>query len=155
RPLSVNLSAHDLRDPRLLDRIHGLFATWGTPPSGIQFELTESALMEDPDGALDILRRLKQFGVDLFIDDFGTGYSSLSYLQRLPVDAIKIDQSFVGEMVANDASAILVRSMIELGHNLKLGVVAEGVSSHGTWDRLATLGCDAAQGYLISPPIPV
>jgi diguanylate cyclase (GGDEF)-like protein len=154
RSLAVNLSAHDLHDPGLLDRIRGLFATWGTRPPRIQFELTESALMEDPAGALDMLVRLKQFGVELFVDDFGTGYSSLSYLHKLPVDSIKIDQSFVGSMLASDDSAILVRSMIELAHNLALGVVAEGVETQGVWQRLAALGCDDAQGYFISPPIP-
>lgn len=154
-PLSVNLSAHDLRDPRLLDRIKGLFATWGTRPELIQFELTESALMEDPAGALETLARLKELEVKLFIDDFGTGYSSLSYLQKLPVDSIKIDRSFVTNMVADEDSAIIVRSTIDLGHNLSLEVVAEGVESQAVWEGLADLGCDTAQGYFISQPIPV
>ena len=154
QPLSINLSAHDLRDPKLIDRIQGLFATWGTRPELIQFELTESALMEDPAGSLETLIRLKQLNVKLLIDDYGTGYSSLSYLQQLPVDTIKIDQSFVMPMVANDDSAVIVRSTIELAHNLDLEVVAEGVESQAVWERLAALGCDVAQGYLISKPIP-
>jgi len=154
RPLAVNLSAHDLRDPSLFDHIKGLFATWGLASSAIQFELTESALMEDPGGAQQTLARLKQLGVELFIDDFGTGYSSLSYLRHLPVDAIKIDQSFVASMIASDDSAIIVRSTIELGHNLDLGVVAEGVENVRIWDRLAQLGCDVAQGYYVSPALP-
>jgi diguanylate cyclase (GGDEF)-like protein len=154
RPLSVNLSAQDLRDPTLLDRIKGLFATWGTPPDRIQFELTESALMDDPAGALEALKRLKQLGVELFIDDFGTGYSSLSYLQKLPVDSIKIDQSFVANMLASSDSAIIVRSTIDLGHNLDLEVVAEGVENQAVWERLAALGCDTAQGYFVGKPIP-
>lgn len=153
-PLSINLSAHDLRDPKLIDRIHGLFSTWGVPSELIQFELTESALMEDPASALETLRRLKQLGVELYIDDFGTGYSSLSYLQKLPVDWIKIDQSFVMPMAASTDSEVIVRSTIELGHNLGLGVVAEGVESQAVWDRLATLGCDVGQGYFISKPMP-
>ncbi|MCK0508038.1 putative bifunctional diguanylate cyclase/phosphodiesterase [Aromatoleum anaerobium] len=153
RPLSINLSAQDLHDPSLLDRIRGLFATWGNRPELIQFELTESALMDDPAGALETLSRLKQMDVELFIDDYGTGYSSLSYLQKLPVDAIKIDQSFVMSMVASDDSAIIVRSTIELGHNLDLRVVAEGVENEAIWERLATLGCDTAQGYFIGMPI--
>lgn len=152
--LSVNLSAHDLRDPKLADRIQGLFSTWGIPPELIQFELTESALMEDPAGALEALTDLKHFGTKLFIDDFGTGYSSLSYLQKLPVDSIKIDQSFVIPMMVSDDSGVIVRSTIELGHNLDLEVVAEGVESQAVWDRLATLGCDVAQGYLVSAPMP-
>lgn len=154
RPLSVNLSAHDLRDPRLFERIKGLFATWGIRPELIQFELTESALMDDPAGAMETLTRLKGLGVELFIDDFGSGYSSLSYLQKLPVDSIKIDQSFVSNMLASADSAVIVRSTIDLGHNLELEVVAEGVDSSGVWERLSALGCDTAQGYYISMPIP-
>lgn len=154
-PLSVNLSAQDLRDPRLVDRISGLFSTWAIPPSLIQFELTESAMMEDPGGALDSMQRLKALGVDLFVDDFGTGYSSLSYLQRLPVSALKIDQSFVAGMLANAGSAAIVRSTIELGHNLGLAVVAEGVESEPLWNGLRELGCDTAQGYYVGRPVPV
>jgi diguanylate cyclase (GGDEF)-like protein len=153
-PLAVNLSAHDLRDPSLLERVKGLFATWGARPDWIQFELTESALMVDPAGALETLGRLKQLGVELYIDDFGTGYSSLSYLQKLPVDAIKIDQSFVGSMIDSEDSSIIVRSTIELGHNLDLRVVAEGVETERIWDGLARLGCDTAQGYFVSRPMP-
>lgn len=153
-PISINLSAQDLRDPTLIDRIKGLFSTWGTSPDRIQFELTESALMDDPAAAPEVLKRLKQLGVTLFIDDFGTGYSSLSYLQKLPVDSIKIDQSFVGSMLASDDSGIIVRSTIDLGHNLKLEVVAEGVESEAVWDRLAALGCDTAQGYFVGRPLP-
>jgi diguanylate cyclase (GGDEF)-like protein len=153
-PLSVNLSARDLRDPRLLDRIGGALATWGARPGWIEFELTESALMEDPAGALDTLKRLKRLGVSLTIDDYGTGYSSLSYLRRLPVDAIKIDRSFVTDMLGNEDSAVIVRSTIELAHNLHLEVVAEGVEDRRTFDELAALGCDMAQGFCISRPIP-
>jgi len=154
QPLSVNLSACDLREPKLLERITGSLATWGAQPDWIGFELTESALMEDPVGALETLRRLKRLDVKLTIDDFGTGYSSLSYLQRLPVDTIKIDQSFVVDMATNKDSATIVRSTIELAHNLDLTVVAEGVEDQGTFDRLVALGCDMAQGYCISKPIP-
>ena len=154
QPLAVNLSARDLRDPKLLDRIGGSFATWGAQAGWIEFELTESALMLDPVGALDTLTRLKRLDVKLTIDDYGTGYSSLSYLQRLPVDTIKIDQSFVVDMMSNEDSATIVRSTIELAHNLGLTVVAEGVEDQATFDRLATLGCDMAQGYCISRPIP-
>ncbi len=154
RALSVNLSVHDLYDPLLIDRIQGLFSTWGIRPELIQFELTESALMEEPAVALETLTKLKKLGTRLFIDDYGTGYSSLSYLQKLPVDSVKIDQSFVMPMVANSDSAVIVRSTIELGHNLDLEVVAEGVDNQAVWDRLATLGCDVAQGYLVSMPMP-
>lgn len=154
-PLSVNLSAQDLRDPQLLDRISGLFATWAVPPAAIHFELTESALMEDPLGAMGTLASLKGLGVKLFVDDFGTGYSSLSYLQKLPVDGLKIDQSFVDSMLSDSDSAIIVRSTIELGHNLGLEVIAEGVASEALWDSLKGLGCDVAQGHYVSAAIPV
>jgi EAL domain-containing protein (putative c-di-GMP-specific phosphodiesterase class I) len=155
QPLSVNLSVRDLRDPRLLDRIGGALATWGAQPGWIDFELTESALMEDPAGALETLNRLKRLNVSLTIDDYGTGYSSLSYLRQLPVDSIKIDRSFVTDMTRNKDAATIVRSTIELAHNLDLSVIAEGVEDQPTFDRLAALGCDMAQGYCISRPIPV
>ncbi|HYC43358.1 MAG TPA: GGDEF domain-containing protein [Noviherbaspirillum sp.] len=154
RSLAVNLSVHDLYSPGLVERVAGLFSTWGISSELIQFELTEGALMTDPESALDTLERLKNLGVTLFIDDFGTGYSGLSYLQRLPVDGIKIDQSFVRPMVTSADSEVIVRSTIELGHNLGLKVVAEGVESAAIWERLDALGCDTAQGYLISKPIP-
>ncbi|MGV3656279.1 MAG: putative bifunctional diguanylate cyclase/phosphodiesterase [Noviherbaspirillum sp.] len=154
RALAVNLSAHDLRDQRLADGIRGLFSTWGIRPELIHFELTESALMDDPENALETLTQLKRLDVKLFVDDFGTGYSSLSYLQKLPVDCVKIDQSFVTPMLSSPDSAVIVHSTIELGHNLGLEVVAEGVVSQAVWDRLASLGCDVAQGYLVSMPMP-
>jgi diguanylate cyclase (GGDEF)-like protein len=154
RPMAVNLSAHDLYNPNLIDHVRGLFSTWGLPPELIQFELTESALMAEPAVALETVARLKDIGVQLFVDDFGTGYSGLSYLQRLPVDAIKIDQSFVMPMVNNADSAVIVSSTIELGHNLGLKVVAEGVENAAVLARLAALGCDVAQGYLIAKPMP-
>ncbi|MCY1395457.1 diguanylate cyclase (GGDEF) domain protein [compost metagenome] len=154
RPISVNLSAHDLRDPRLLERIRGSFATWGAKPHWIEFELTESALMEDPVASLQTLSALKDLDAHLTIDDFGTGYSSLAYLQRLPVDSLKIDQSFVSDMTSNAGSAKIVRSIIELAHNLDLTVVAEGVEDQLTFNQLGQYGCDIAQGYKISQPIP-
>lgn len=152
--LAVNLSALDLYDPKLVDRIRDRFINWGIAPGLIQFELTESSLMTDPAGALETLYQLKKLDVELFVDDFGTGYSSLSYLQRLPVDGIKIDQSFVIPMETNKGSETIVSSTIELGHKLGLTVVAEGVESRPVWDRLVASGCDMAQGYLISRPMP-
>jgi len=123
-------------------------------PRWLEIEITESAAMVDPAGALAILTRLHALGIRLAIDDFGTGYSSLSYLKRLPVDEIKIDKSFVREMPRNGDDAAIARSIIDLGHNLGLGVVAEGVEDDATWGQLATLGCDVAQGYHISRPVP-
>ena len=153
-PLAINLSARDLLDARLVERIRGHFLTWGVEPANVQFELTESALLEDPDRSLETLNQLKDMGVQLAVDDFGTGYSSLSYLQRLPADSIKIDQSFVSRMMAHEGSDAIVRSTIDLGHDLGLGVTAEGVEDLETWRRLTTLKCDLAQGYFVSPPLP-
>ncbi|CAL94152.1 putative bifunctional diguanylate cyclase/phosphodiesterase [Azoarcus olearius] len=153
-PLAVNLSARDLRDPRLLERVRNLLATWGGEPGSAQFELTESALMHDPQGSLDCLSRLRELGVELFIDDFGTGYSSLAYLQKLPVDAIKIDKSFVHDMLSNPDSAVIVRSTIDLAHDLELEVVAEGVEDRAGWEHLAARGCDVCQGYVVGQPVP-
>lgn len=154
-PLAVNLSPHDLRDPQLVDRVHDALATWGAEPDWIAFEITEGALMDDRGGTRNKLMELKNLGVELLIDDFGTGYSSLAYLQKLPIDAIKIDQSFVLGMTTSEDSAVIVRSTIEMAHNLGLRVVAEGVESRTIADRLAQQGCDAAQGYYISRPMPV
>jgi diguanylate cyclase (GGDEF)-like protein len=153
-PLAVNLSARDLRDPKLAERVKNLYATWGAEPNGVQFELTESALMQDPAGSMESLKRLKDLGSELFVDDFGTGYSSLAYLQKLPVDAIKIDQSFVHDMLSDADSAVIVRSTIDLAHDLDLAVVAEGVEDSARWAQLAAQGCDVAQGYVVSEPIP-
>jgi EAL domain-containing protein (putative c-di-GMP-specific phosphodiesterase class I) len=154
QPLAVNLSVRDLRDPKLLDRVRGLFSTWGTHPDWMQFEITESALMDDPDGVIETLRKLKGLGVKLAVDDFGTGYSSLAYLQRMPVDSVKIDQAFVRRMVNDEDSAKIVRSTIELTHSLEMQAIAEGVESEELWQRLAALGCDACQGYYVGRPLP-
>lgn len=153
-PLAVNLSARNLQDPRLFDRLDGLLTTWGAKPEWLQFELTESALMEDPAGALEILRQLNKLGFPLVVDDFGTGYSSLSYLQRLPIDAVKIDKSFVLAMPNDPDSGVIVRSTIEMVHNIGLEVVAEGTESQLIWNQLAGLGADVAQGSYISAPMP-
>lgn len=154
QPLSVNLSAHDLRDPALVGWIEGLMSTWGAEPDWIEFELTESALMQDPVRAVSTLGRLKQLGSRLFVDDFGIGHSSLSYLQKLPVDALKIDQSFVAPITEDRSSAAIVRLAVGLGHDLGLEVVAEGVENRAQWDRLAELGCDVIQGYYVGNPMP-
>lgn len=153
-PLAVNLSAYDLHDPGLLQCYEGLVATWGATPDWIQFELTESAVMRDPAGALATLGGLKQLGVSLAIDDFGIGHSSLSYLQRLPVDTIKIDQSFVTPILESPRSTAIIHSALTLGHDLGLEVVAEGVENRMVWDRLAELGCDVVQGYYVGRPMP-
>ena len=153
-PLSVNLSARDLHDPKLLGRIEGALATWGAEPDWIEFELTESALMLDPAAALEKLQQLKRLNLRIAIDDYGTGYSSLSYLQRLPVDALKIDQTFIKGMRRNSDSASIVHSTIDLAHSLRLLVIAEGVEDEETFSHLAAMSCDQAQGYCISRPLP-
>ena len=116
-------------------------------------EITESAIMHEPERSLDILRALDDMGVYLSIDDFGTGYSSLSYLKRLPVKQLKIDRSFVSDMISDRDDAMIVRSTIDLAHNLGLSTVAEGVESEQILERLKNMKCDVAQGYLISRPL--
>ena len=110
--------------------------------------------MHDPERARETLERLAAIGVGLSVDDFGTGYSSLAHLKRLPVDTIKIDKSFVLDMAEDEADEAIVRSTIELAHNLGLRVVAEGVESAAAWMRLAALGCDLAQGFHLARPLP-
>lgn len=153
-PIAVNLSAFNLRDSNLANRIDGLLQTWDIAPDGLELELTESALMEDPERALRMLKDLHEMGLRLFVDDFGTGYSSLSYLQKLPVDAIKIDKSFVIRMAVEPESLSIVRSTIDLAHNLGIKVVAEGVETREAWNTLRSLGCDVAQGFGITKPLP-
>ncbi len=152
-PVAVNLSARLLQDPAVVDTILGLLAARGVEPRWLEIEITESAVMADPARARALLARLHDRGIRLAIDDFGTGYSSLAYLKRLQVDAIKIDQSFVREMRAGSDDEAIARAIIDLGHNLGLGVVAEGVEDAATQARLATLGCDVAQGYHIGRPV--
>jgi EAL domain-containing protein (putative c-di-GMP-specific phosphodiesterase class I) len=151
--VAVNLSAWILQDVRFPDEVAELLGAFGVPPSRLELEITESVIMAEPMRALEILSRLSGMGIRLSIDDFGAGYSSLGYLQQLPVQTIKIDKSFVVGATKN-ADAVILRSTIDLAHNLGLSVVAEGVESREVWDCLAALGCDAAQGYHISPPVP-
>lgn len=153
-PIAVNLSARNLRDEKLLDKIRNLRATWGTAAGLLELEITESTVMDDAEFALNVLHRLREEGIPLYIDDFGTGYSSLTYLQKLPVEYIKIDQSFVQDMTLNKASLAIVRSTIDLVHDLGRLTVAEGVETREHWDQLAALGADIAQGYWIARPMP-
>jgi diguanylate cyclase (GGDEF)-like protein len=155
QPLAVNLSARDLHDPRLVDRVRGLMATWGIRAGWMQFELTESVLMVEPATVIDTLGKLRGLGVELMVDDYGTGYSSLRYLQQMPVSSIKIDQSFVRRMVDDPQSAAIVRSTVELCHALHMRAIAEGVEEVAVWDALSAIGCDAVQGYYVGRPLPV
>jgi diguanylate cyclase (GGDEF)-like protein len=152
--IAVNLSARSFLDERLAEEIPALLAAHDLPPACLELEITESMLMHDPERAAITLERLASIGVGLSVDDFGTGYSSLAHLKRLPVDTIKIDKSFVLDMADDDADEAIVRSTIELAHNLGLRVVAEGVESAAAWMRLVALGCDLAQGFHLARPLP-
>jgi diguanylate cyclase (GGDEF)-like protein/PAS domain S-box-containing protein len=151
--VAVNLSARNLHDPALPDLVDELLVKHAVRRDRLRIEITESTLMADPERAMEILTRLAGMGVRLAIDDFGTGYSSLAYLRRLPVDEIKIDKSFVLEMTSAENAAVIVRSTIDLGHNLGLSVVAEGVETQEAWTMLAASSCDQVQGFGLSAPI--
>ena len=153
-PLSVNLSTRDLIDKELPAKLRDIVERQGTLPQSLVLEITESATMDDPQSARRTLTQLHEMGFKLSIDDFGTGYSSLAYLKNLPVSELKIDRSFVMNMETDLSDAKIVRSTIDLAHNLGLKVVAEGLESPKAWKLLAGLKCDQAQGYLINRPIP-
>ena len=152
--VSVNLSTRDLLDQDLPVKFADILARHKLAPSSFCLEITESAIMDDPVRAQHTLERLHAMGVDLSIDDFGTGYSSLAYLKRLPVNELKIDKSFVLNMENDIGDTKIVRSTIDLGHNMGLRVVAEGIESEAVWRLLVKLGCDQGQGYFMSRPIP-
>jgi diguanylate cyclase (GGDEF)-like protein len=152
--VAVNLSVRSVLDVDFPDQVARVLRDIGVSPAKLIVEITESSVMADPPRTIGVLGRLSTLGVSIAIDDFGTGYSSLSRLKRLPVDEIKIDKSFVGGMLTDDNDAVIVRSTIDLAHNLGLRVVAEGVEDYETWMQLADLGCDMAQGYYVSRPVP-
>jgi diguanylate cyclase (GGDEF)-like protein len=152
--VAVNLSARGLRDRDLPAAVIDLLRRHGLDAGALRLEITESTIMADPARALPVLERLSEMGVALSVDDFGTGYSSLAYLKRLPVDELKIDRSFVSNLVTDRNDAVIVRSTIELARALGLQTVAEGVETTKTWSDLNQLGCDFAQGYLLSRPLP-
>jgi diguanylate cyclase (GGDEF)-like protein/PAS domain S-box-containing protein len=151
--VAINLSVKSLQDPELPDVIRDLLQAARQPPERLTFEITESALMADPDAALNVLERIAAIGCKLSLDDFGTGYSSLAYLQQLPIDELKIDRSFVVAMMRDDDAAVIVRSVVSLAKGLGLSVVAEGVESADAFNALRALGCDQVQGYWCGPAI--
>jgi EAL domain-containing protein (putative c-di-GMP-specific phosphodiesterase class I) len=151
--VSINISARDLMNRELPEQIAVLLAEHRVPGRLICLELTESGFMEDPVHAQQVLERLAQLGLRLSIDDYGTGYSSLSYIMKLPVNELKIDRSFISSMVGNTDLSTIVRSTIDLGHNLGLKVVAEGVETAAGLELLRQLGCDQAQGFYLSRPL--
>jgi diguanylate cyclase (GGDEF)-like protein len=152
--VAVNITGRDLLDQRFAEEVRDLLLKWDVMASRLELEITENTVLTDPVRARTVLMSLHELGVRLAIDDFGSGNSSLGYLKRLPIDVLKIDKSFVQQMHDNEDDAVIVRSTIDLGHNLGLKVVAEGVSSVTAWDRLRGLGCDVAQGYYLSKPVP-
>ncbi len=153
-PVAVNISARSLLDPRFPAHVQDLLDAHGVAPHLLSLELTETAVMTDHDLALTVLQALDSMGVSLSIDDFGTGYSSMSYLKTLPVKELKIDRSFVMGMANDPENAVIVRSAVDLGHNLGMTVVAEGVQDSITRSDLTDMGCDLVQGYQICRPIP-
>ena len=151
--VAVNLSARDLQDTQLPRRVEEALQRAGMPPECLTLELTEKVVMTHMGDARSVFDALDALGVHLSIDDFGTGYSSLAHLKQLPVDEIKIDRSFVLDMLDSENDAVIVRAIVELGHNLGLKVVGEGVEDPTAYRVLQTLGCDSAQGYLMSRPV--
>jgi|GEM_PF-1937580 len=152
--MSVNISAINIQDPEFPGQVAKLLAEFTVPPALLELEITETAVMSEPVRAVECIRKLSALGLQIAIDDFGTGYSSMAYLKELLVAKIKIDKSFVTDMAANHSDAVIVRSTVELGHNLGLKVVAEGVETEIVWNKLKELGCDSAQGYYMSHALP-
>ncbi|MDQ2742127.1 MAG: EAL domain-containing protein, partial [Chloroflexota bacterium] len=152
--VAVNLSPRMLHDPHLVQTIALHLGRWDVDPTWLELEITEGAFVADADRVLETLLRLHGMGVGISIDDFGTGYSSLAYLRRLPVDEIKIDKSFILDMAQQEEETFIAQSVIDLGHNLGMQVVAEGVENARILELLAGMGCDQAQGYHLSRPLP-
>jgi len=152
--IAVNLSVAQFARGNIVDAVLGALNRSGLPPQALELELTESVLLRDTDFALQTMSALKNIGVRLAIDDFGTGFSSLAYVKRLTVDKLKIEHSFVKEMVENPQDAAIVRAIVELAHTLQLEVIAEGVETAAQLAMLRGYGCDQIQGFLISRPLP-
>ncbi len=153
--ISINFSAHNLREREIVALVGQAVQLWEVPPEQIVIELTETAVMDDQPQAKDALQELKNLGVQLSMDDFGSGYSSMSRLRDLSLDELKIDMSFVRNMLKAPVHERIVQSMISLAHGLNLSVVAEGVEDAVTMERLRSMGCDCIQGYLIGKPVPL
>jgi EAL domain-containing protein (putative c-di-GMP-specific phosphodiesterase class I) len=152
-PVSVNISGHHLQRGNLSAPVKACLEAHRIPPGLLELEITETAMMRNLDVVLPQLQAVKALGVALSIDDFGTGYSSLAYLKRLPIDILKIDRTFVGELETSRESAALSGAIVAMGHGLRLDVVAEGVETRAQLQRLADLGCRSMQGYLFSRPV--
>jgi diguanylate cyclase (GGDEF)-like protein len=153
-PISVNLSLWDLQDPNFAAYIHKEVERWYRKPGHIEFEITESSMMSDPDRTIDTLRQLATSGHQMSVDDFGTGFSSLAYLKKFPVRSLKIDKSFVLDMENDCNDRVIVKSTIDLAHGIGMVAIAEGVENEASLQELMRMGCDIAQGYYISRPLP-
>jgi diguanylate cyclase (GGDEF)-like protein/PAS domain S-box-containing protein len=154
QPVAINLSARQLQQADLAGAVERIVARAGVDPALLEFELTESMLMTNPEGAVEILARIKALGMRLSVDDFGTGYSSLAYLKRFPLDALKIDRTFVRDLPDDPDDAAITKAVIRLAHSLSLKVVAEGVENVAQLRELEQYGCDQIQGYYVSRPVP-
>ena len=152
-PVAINISPSSLRDPEFLHRIEQSQQRWAAGPGALQFEITESTLMEDPARSHDALLQVRDRGISIYIDDFGTGYSSLSYIATLPIQGLKIDRSFISGMLSNAQVRSVVEATISLAHTLQMRVVAEGVETREQADALAAMGCDEAQGFFYGRPV--
>ena len=153
--VAVNVSARNLGRPGLVELVRTELAATGLPAEVLIVEMTETALLADPDGATRVLGDLRALGVRVSLDDFGSGQTSLGYVSTLPIDELKIDRSFISELATNRADAAIVRSVVDLGHNLGLQVVAEGIETEECWAATAATGCDLAQGFLLARPMPI
>ena len=153
--MAVNVAARNLNGPGFAGLVERSLIRAQIAPSRLVIEITEAALLADPEGAKGVLASLDTLGVSVSIDDFGRGRTPYGYLSTLPIRELKIDRSFIGDMLVNPADAAIVRSIVDLGHDLRLRVVGEGVESDVVWEILRALGCDSAQGYVLARPMPV
>jgi EAL domain-containing protein (putative c-di-GMP-specific phosphodiesterase class I) len=154
-PVAVNISTRSLFDNGFPDTVAAALRRAGVDGELLCIEITENTVMHDPTNAIEVLRRIRTLGVRIAIDDFGTGYSSMAYLRILPIDEIKVDRTFVRDMATDHSNHVLVSSAVDLGHNLGLTVVAEGVEDLPTVQALRQLGCDVGQGYHFARPLSV
>jgi EAL domain-containing protein (putative c-di-GMP-specific phosphodiesterase class I) len=153
--VAINVSAHEFQQPDFVDQVAEVLASTGADPTRLKLELTESMLLGSAETAITKMTKLKDLGIRFSLDDFGTGYSSLSYLKRLPLDQLKIDQSFVHDVETDANDAAIVRTVLALGQSLGLAVIAEGVETEGQRNFLAVHGCQQFQGYLFGRPVPI
>jgi EAL domain-containing protein (putative c-di-GMP-specific phosphodiesterase class I) len=152
-PISINISAIELRSKHFIDYVRAIIDETGMEPTSLGFELTEGALMQDAQLTVSVMRSLKDMGIQLTLDDFGTGYSSLSHLRRFPIDALKIDKSFVGGLCTEAGDAKIVTAVIGLGRNFHLQVIAEGVETRGQFIALQAQNCEEGQGHYFQSPV--